>query len=98
MTRGNTRRNGQSIVNRPILPPTFLVLGWVKVVVFLTVALTEFRLGSLYHTALALGLAVLVWSSSRRQEGSWGISALLGALLVFGMFRAFTGLTILRAR
>ena len=82
-------------MNRPVLRSGFLLLGWVTVVVFLIVALTEFRLGNLYHTALALGLAVLVWSGSRRQEGSWGIAALLLALLVLGVFRAFTGLMLL---
>jgi hypothetical protein len=83
------------MVNRPAPRRIILALGWVTVLVFLTVALTEFRLGSLYHTALALGLAALVWSSSRRQEGSWGMAALLLALLVFGVFRAFTGLSLL---
>jgi hypothetical protein len=96
MSGDDTERNWKSIVNRPVPPRAFLTIGWVTVVVFLTVALTEFRLGSLYHMALALGLAVLVWSSSRRQDGSWGIAALLLALLVFGVFRALTGFTLLR--
>ena len=84
------------MLNQPLPPLALSALTWVTVAVFLTVALTEFRLGGLYHMALALGLAVLVWSSSRRQDGTWGIAALLLALFAFGIFRALTGLTLLR--
>lgn len=59
-------------------------------------AVIEWRLGSLYHTALALGLAVLILFTGRGQRPTWLAGLLLGVLLAFGIYRALTGYALLR--
>ncbi len=53
--------------------------------VYLTVALLELKLGSVYHLLLALGLAGLIVFGSRTTDRRQGW--LTVALLAYGMFR-----------
>ena len=59
-------------------------------------ALIEWRLGSIYHTVLALGLAGLTLFTARGQRPTWVAALLLGVMLAFGIYRALTGYALLR--
>lgn len=84
-------------MNQAVLPSIFRVLAWAGSAAFLAVALIEWRLGSLYHTVLALGLAVLILFTGRDQRPTWVAVLLLGVMLAFGIYRAFTGYALLRS-
>ena len=60
-------------------------------------ALIEWRLGSIYHTVLALGLAGLTLFTARGQRPTWVAALLLAVMLAFGIYRALTGYALLRS-
>ena len=83
-------------MNQVIPSSVFRALAWAGSAAFFAVALIEWRLGSIYHTFLALGLAGLLAFTTRRQRPTWAAALLLGVMLAFGIYRALTGLALLR--
>lgn len=70
--------------------------AWLAVLtagVSLAVALVEVKLGSLYHMALALGLAGLVMYSAREPDRRQGAVTL--ALLAYGIVRLVQDLRVI---
>ena len=74
----------------------FRALSWAGSAAFLAVAVIEWRLGSIYHTVLALVLALLILFTGRGQRFTWGAVLVLVAMLAFGIYRALTGYALLR--
>ena len=83
-------------MNNTVPPVLFQSLAWAGSAAFIAVALIEWRLGSLYHTVLALGLAGLIAVTSRGQRPTWLAVLLLGIMLAFGIYRALAGYALLR--
>lgn len=83
-------------MNQVVSSAIFRALAWAGSAAFLAVALLEWRLGSLYHTVLALGLAGLTFFTSRSQRPTWVAVLLLAVMLAFGIYRALTGYGLLR--
>jgi len=73
-------------------PVLFRSLAWAGSAAFLAVAMIEWRLGSIYHTVLALGLSGLTFFTAGGKRQTW--PAVL--LLAFGIYRALTGNALLR--
>ena len=69
-----------------------LVLG---LLVYVVVAVIEWRLGSAYHVGLALALAALFLFTRRSGRVTVGTALMLGAVLAYGLFRAAAGLRLL---
>lgn len=63
--------------------------------VYVAVAVTEWRLGSAYHAGLALALAGLFFFTGRGGRVSVGLALMLGAVLLYGVYREALGLTLL---
>ena len=72
-----------------------LALSILGALVYLAVAVVEWALGSTYHTALALGLAVLIGLSARRGRVTVGAVLLLLVLTAYGVYRAYAGMHLL---
>jgi len=83
-------------MNDTVPPALFWALAWIGSAAFIVVALIEWRLESLYHTLLALGIAGLTFFVSSSQRPTWGAVLLLIAMLAFGIYRALTGYALLR--
>lgn len=71
-----------------------LALLGLGIAVYLMVAGLEWRLGSAYHAALALGLAVLLGFMGRGDRMPLGTALLTAALVAYGIFRALTGVAL----
>lgn len=71
---------------------TLLALG---TAVYLVVAIAEWRLGSVYHTGLALALAAFFALTGRGGRVPLGLALLLGAAALYGVYRAVVGLMLL---
>ncbi len=84
-------------MNSTVPPALFRALSWGGSAAFLAVALIEWRLGSVYHMLLALGLAGLTFFTSRSQRPTWVAAQLLGLMLAFGIYRILTDYALLRA-
>lgn len=72
-----------------------LILLLLGVPAYVAVGVIEWRLGSTYHAALALGLAALFLFTGRGGRVQVGTALMLGAALAYGLFRAATGLRLL---
>ncbi|WP_407542444.1 hypothetical protein Q0M94_22865 (plasmid) [Deinococcus radiomollis] len=83
-------------MNSTVPSALFQALAWAGSAVPLVVAVIEWRLGSVYHTLLALSIVALTFFASRGQRPTWVAMLLLGAILVFGIYRAWAGLALLR--
>lgn len=78
-------------MNNTVPPGLFQALAWAGLAALLAVAVVEWRLGSIYHTVLALGLAVLTFFTSGSQRPTRAAALLLGVMLAFGIYWALTG-------
>jgi len=74
-----------------------LALTLIGIVVYVAVAVIEWRLGSAYHAGLALALAALFLFTGRGGRVTVGAALMLGAVLAYGLFRAVVGLRLLGA-
>ena len=83
-------------MNQVVSSAIFRALAWAGSAAFLAVALIEWRLGSMYHTVLALGLAGATFFTARGQWPTWVAALLLTVMLAFGIYRALTGYALLR--
>lgn len=83
-------------MNSTVPPALFRALSWAGSVAFLAVAMIEWRLGSVYHMVLALGIAGLTFFTSRSRRPTWVAALLLGVMLAFGIYRALTDYALLR--
>jgi hypothetical protein len=83
-------------MNSTVPPALFQALAWAASAAFLAVALIEWRLGSMYHMFLALGLAGATFFTGRGQRPTWVAALLLGIMLAFGIYRALTSYALLR--
>lgn len=83
-------------MNQVIPSSVFRALAWAGSTAFLAVAFVEWRLGSLYHTVLALGLAGLIFFTTRGQRPTRVAALLLGVMLAFGVYRVLTGYALLK--
>ena len=83
-------------MNNTVLHVLFRALTWAGAAAFLTMAVIEWRLGSVYHTVLALGLAGLTFFTARGQRPTWAAALLLAVMLAYAIYRALTGYALLR--
>jgi uncharacterized BrkB/YihY/UPF0761 family membrane protein len=83
-------------MNNTVPPLLFRALTWAGAAAFLAVAVIEWRLGSVYHAVLSLGIAVLYFFIPRPQRPSWAATLLGTLMLVFAIYRALTGYALLR--
>lgn len=72
-----------------------LTLSLIGGVLFLVVAVLELQGGSVYHTALALGLAVLIVVSGRQNPSTFWNVLLIAVIIGYGVFRLASDLHIL---
>lgn len=84
------------MLSRPVpLPASWTLIG-VGLLIYLAVAVMKWRLGSLHHMLLALGLMVIIGLSSRRM--TMGTALVLLAALACGLVRAWTGFGLMGFR
>ncbi|WP_293909057.1 hypothetical protein [Deinococcus sp.] len=72
-----------------------LALRVLGVLVYVAVAVIEWRLGSAYHAGLSLLLAGLFLFAGRGERLSVGLALLLCVVLGYGVYRAVGGLALL---
>ena len=77
-------------------PALFRAFSWAGSAAFFAIALIEWRLGSIYHAVVSLGIAALYFFIPRPQRPTWAAMVLGAAMLAFAIYWALTGNALLR--